>query len=529
MRSKASLGQGTKDRVPIERKTVAATSEDRFSTLVMKVERDSEDEEAEEDDQLEREVVARKVNEDWTTDAVKTVLVPVRDPVTQQIRNMLVPVEVRDKTGLNMIKSVLVPFQSSDGSVSYEIRKVTVPITIESKLLENADDVKETGKESKEADPKEEKQETRAVEEVNVKVEQFLDEEAKSDSPGNESEDNFEVMDQTLRNSCPLCQKCFKDEHEMQKHVRRSHRKRYSCDKCQKRCMSEQALEKHQKTHVGASFLQCSVCNLRYKTNVGLKNHYVREHSSLDPKFTCDYCGRCFKLKHDLSIHIDRTHMNPEYICRFCGRAVKNILHHEATHEEEVNKGTSRYRCDHCPKDFKLLNRLANHLLKKHNDRSQPSMLRTLCEKNFQSKKDFYRHVLAEERMNRYKCDTCGKTYANEQNLRSHAAVHSHTFVCHLCSKNFANNYSLKLHLRMHTGERPYQCKVCLKTFSRTNALRVHQFTHTGERPYVCDLCGQSFTQRSSMMGHRRKHPGNHPPPPPLSLSKLELNEHLTL
>ncbi|XP_046141150.1 zinc finger protein 12-like isoform X2 [Osmia bicornis bicornis] len=529
--AKASLCQG-KDRAAYKGKSIPASKEDRSDTLLMKVERDSENED---NDNADSDLVMNETGD--STGAVKTVLVPVRNPITKQVKNTLVPVEMKDKSGLNIIKSVLIPFQSDDGSVSYEIKRVAVPAPFELDILrrnleearKNLEETRKNFKETEKITEEKEEEPNPAPQEMYINMEEkFLDTEEKMpEEEKNESENTSEeTVDQSLQNSCPLCQKNFKNQTEMLKHVRRTHRKRYSCDMCQKRCGSEAALEEHQKTHEGASFLQCSICKLKYKTTLGLKNHYIRKHSTVDPKFTCDYCGRCFKLKHDLGIHIDRIHLNPpEYICRFCGRVVKNILNHEATHEEEANKDTTRYRCDHCPKEFKLLNGLANHLLKKHNDR-QPSMLRTLCEQSFESSKDFYQHVLPKEKIDSYKCNICGKIYANEQNLRKHVSVHSQTYKCHPCGKTFANNYSLKLHLRMHTGERPYQCKVCLKPFSRTNTLRVHQLTHTGKRPYICDLCGQSFTQRSTMMGHRRKHPGNHPPPPPLCLTKLEINEH---
>lgn len=481
--------------------------------------------------------LGEELAEDSIVDMVKTVLVPVRDQVTKEIRNVLVPVEEMDDTGLNVIKSVLIPLQEEDGSISYEIKKVVVPINPKLSLSpRRKPEAKLSTSKTKgtQVNCKKEEGKGKTEEEEKVSFDTF-EEARKQEEKGGRQKETKEIVREgvdrileTLRDTCPFCQKCFKDEDQMQKHILKTHRKPYNCGKCRKGYSSDFALEEHQKTHEVASFYQCSTCQMQYKTTTGLKYHQIREHSDMDPMFTCDYCGKRFKLKLDLGLHIDRSHMNVAHICRFCGMSVKNIAYHELKHEKH-KKASSLYRCSVCPRKFKAWNSLENHLLMKHKSSGEgsPDMLRTLCEKKFRSRSDFYQQVFSQSVAKQNKCVVCSKTFAFEYNLRNHVASHSQTYLCCQCGKNFATNYLLKLHLRKHTGERPYQCKTCLKTFTRSDSLRIHRLIHTGERPYVCDLCGQSFTQRGSMMIHRRKHPGDHPPPPPpLILSKLENNEH---
>lgn len=461
-------------------------------------------------------------------DSVKTVLVPVRDPVTKEVRNMLVPVEVRDETGLNVIKSVLIPFEGDDGLLSYELKKVLVPIKPELNLPPHNKPKErrlncKRGQRKRKREERDEQEEILSEGRVEV-IEDKPTEESKSGVGADLKEEVDEILE-TLRNVCPLCEKCFKDEDQMHKHVARTHKKPYNCDKCHKGYFSDLALEEHRKTHEVVSFHRCPVCQMQYKTVTGLKHHRIREHTDIEPKFVCDFCGKRFKLKLDLSLHIDRSHMNATYVCRFCGMAVKNIAHHEAKHQKN-KEIVYPYCCTICPRKFKGWNSLENHLLMKHKASKEGSdMLRTLCEKRFESRSDFYQHVLnqTEVQVKRHKCDVCQKTFTSEYNLRNHMILHSQTYACTQCDKSFATNYLLKLHLRKHTGERPYQCKVCLKTFARSASLRLHKLTHTGEKPYACDLCGQCFTQRGSMMSHRRKHP---PPSPSLLLTSPENNEH---
>ncbi|CAD1472131.1 unnamed protein product, partial [Heterotrigona itama] len=547
--AETSLDQGRNDR-PQFQVTVPASSPTIAVSMPWKIEinRDEDDERMtaghngdEVDDN--NSSLGEKVAEDSTVDSVKTVLVPVRDPVTKKVRNVLVPVEEMDDTGLNVIKSVLIPLQEHDGSISYEIKKVVVPIKpefslpprrkAEVKSLTNKVKGTQVNCKRKEEKITEEKGKVtfdtlEEAEEQEEKVRKQKETKETEKIPTDASKGEVDQILDTLRDICPFCQKRFKDENQMQKHIVKTHRKPYNCDKCHKGYFTDFALEEHQKTHEVVSFYQCTVCQMQYKTTAGLKYHQIRKHSDIDPIFTCDYCGKRFKLKLDLGVHIDRSHMNVTHICRFCGMAVKNIVYHELKHEKH-KKASSLYRCSVCPRKFKAWNRLENHLLMKHKSPGDgsPDMLRTLCEKKFQSRRDFYRHVLSQSVAKQNKCVVCDKTFAFEYNLRNHVASHSHSYLCCQCGKNFTTNYLLKLHLRKHTGERPYQCKTCLKTFTRSNSLRIHSFIHTGERPYVCDLCGQSFTQKGSMTIHRRKHPGGHPPPPPpLILSRLENNEH---
>ena len=75
-----------------------------------------------------------KTRADTKLDSVKQVLVPVRDPVTNEIRNTLVPIEYADASGLNVIKNILIPICNKNGFISYDVKKVVVPIERESNL-----------------------------------------------------------------------------------------------------------------------------------------------------------------------------------------------------------------------------------------------------------------------------------------------------------------------------------------------------------------------------------------------------------
>ncbi|XP_006562778.1 zinc finger protein 664 isoform X2 [Apis mellifera] len=264
----------------------------------------------------------------------------------------------------------------------------------------------------------------------------------------------------------------------------------------------------------------CSVCELEFAKHRDYKRHMVK-HSDARP-YICSTCGKAFKRSSEICNH-RRIHRDIKYTCEICGFTTNNKIslrmHHRRVHERDY-----RYRCDQCDKGF-----MSNYDLEDH----KTSHLETkafICEfcGNGYSQRSYlvsHKRVMHGIKMSTpkaFQCNICNKrSFATEQELRSHLNLHSQMFLCAECGQKFATNYALKLHCRRHTGEKPYQCPFCPKAFARSPALRVHKLTHTGERPYVCNICGQSFTQRSSLMVHHKKHPGNHPPPPPLPLTRL--------
>ncbi|XP_067205495.1 PR domain zinc finger protein 5-like isoform X2 [Linepithema humile] len=286
------------------------------------------------------------------------------------------------------------------------------------------------------------------------------------------------------------------------------------------RSASTDAAKKKCKRKPERTKYECPICQVYFTRQGELKRHMVK-HSDVRP-YKCTICERAFKRSFELSSHM-QIHRNVTYACKTCSFTTTNKVSLR-THNRRVHQRDLRYRCEQCSKGF-----MSNYDLEDHkaSHLDTKSFICEYCGLTFSQKTYLIAHKRAihEKRKTapkQHQCDLCDKNFVSEHILRKHVSLHSQRFLCAQCGKEFATNHALKLHSRKHTGERPYQCKQCTKAFARSMALRVHELTHTGERPYVCDLCEQHFTQRSSMMVHRRRHPGNHPPPPPLLLSRLQ-------
>ncbi|XP_043252331.1 zinc finger protein OZF-like [Colletes gigas] len=404
-------------------------------------------------------------------DTVPTVLVPVRDPVTREIKSISVPFEVKDETGLNIIKSIIIPIKDDDGSVSYyDIKNVVVPIHPElglppktNALLSPKNKAKTI--KTKKRDGKKLKQKKAKTTIVNKSKKQRREEESEkipaTDTPKEEVDDIL----QNLRTVCPRCQKSFKSEKQMHKHILRDHRKPFRCQSCYESYDSQNALDAHMKTHQKDTHLECPFCHLKYKRMSGLRTHQIRVHSSVDPKTIRDRNKENFTASADLEERKPHPLWMKTFPCQYCKKVYPQ-------------------------KSYLVAHKRIAHGIQKREPKS-------------------------------FQCNVCNKTFVTERNLVSHVNLHAQKFLCAECGRELASKYNLYLHMRTHTGERPYQCKMCPKSFAKSVGLRVHALTHTGRKPYVCDICGRGYTQRGSMMIHRRKHPGNHPPVPPILLGNV--------
>ena len=171
---------------------------------------------------------------------------------------------------------------------------------------------------------------------------------------------------------------------------------------------------------------------------------------TVEKPYSCNTCGKGFKTKQYLSVHI-RTH-----------------------------SGDKPYSCDSCDKCFTQSNSLKKH--RRIHTRDQP-----------------------------YPCNLCGKKFTMQWNLQLHYRIHTgeKPHSCGICDKSFSQHNSLMGHLRIHTGDQPYKCETCGKHFTQSSNFSVHIRTHTGDQSYKCEICGKRFSQHSRLMGHLRIHTGD--------------------
>ena len=123
---------------------------------------------------------------------------------------------------------------------------------------------------------------------------------------------------------CTLCNRKFKFNSELKKHVKRIHSmiKDFNCDDCGKRFCSNPDLTQHKQTHSEEKF-PCHICGMRLARKANLIGHIKRAHTKTAktaPKAVesgteltpCDVCGKVFNHRRNYRLHFKRRHLVPK-------------------------------------------------------------------------------------------------------------------------------------------------------------------------------------------------------------------------
>ena len=188
-----------------------------------------------------------------------------------------------------------------------------------------------------------------------------------------------------------------------------------------------------------------------------LQNHHKQESAkkAAAKDLSCQFCGETVKAdmlsKHEMShVRGDALHA-----CNFCGKKLpyKTYVRHVAAHKKVIAFGRPpKKRCHIC---LKMYADLTMHIERVHKERE------------------------------RFKCNTCGKTFAERRFLNRHETLHTKSF--------------------------PFNCATCGKGYNVKCALEYHEDTvHTKVKRYVCPElgCNEAFYVNLYLRRHlKRAHP----------------------
>lgn len=270
--------------------------------------------------------------------------------------------------------------------------------------------------------------------------------------------------------ACTECDERFDKQAAAREHFKNMHvvLEFYKCEHCDKTFNKLHPFKLHRAEHgidKSAPIFFCDKCNFKTATKMYFEGHVARKHSDVY-KFDCHHCGKKFKVKEDIRVHMG-VHDDTKHMCDVCGKFYPS--HNALVHHRRVKHiNTYEFICPIC--NFKFISQvnLDNHVRDNH-DPNNP-----------------------------HRCNECGQQFKVKRYLFRHQK---------------------RVHQKI---ERPHLCTICGKSFICANTYRIHYLTHTKIKPYMCNVCGDTFSQRSSLMLHwKKKHPDAEEPPPPLILTNV--------
>lgn len=154
---------------------------------------------------------------------------------------------------------------------------------------------------------------------------------------------------------------------------RESHNERkFACTQCSKSYTSISYLKGHiRAVHDQALCNVCDICARVFRTKTACKSHKNSVHSNKNIKpAQCNECGLWLKHNTSLMTHIKRHHKNEgkKFICDICGK-VKPNYSTLYNHKKAVHFTEEKYKCTVCPKAYKYLKSLKEHIASHTGDR----------------------------------------------------------------------------------------------------------------------------------------------------------------
>ncbi|CAN9515642.1 unnamed protein product [Ophioblennius macclurei] len=149
---------------------------------------------------------------------------------------------------------------------------------------------------------------------------------------------------------CNLCGHAFSQKNNLNMHLRiHSGERPYQCHLCGKTFRTQASLDKHHRTHTGERPFSCDVCEQRFTEKGALVRHKASKHEEGRPH-CCHICGKTFKAKEQLRVHLRRHKGMRKFECADCGYKFTRQAH--LRRHIQVHKRTENYN----PRQRKLRN-----------------------------------------------------------------------------------------------------------------------------------------------------------------------------
>ena len=172
------------------------------------------------------------------------------------------------------------------------------------------------------------------------------------------------------------------------------------------------------------------------------------------------------------------------------------------------HNGERSHQCPLCSKIFTQATHLLTHKRAVHlPEKERKTFVCVICTKILKSKQVLDTHNVVHSDQRAFKCELCPKSFKLEQHFKIHF-LSQHTtsdeeFKCKLCSKVLPQARNLSKHIReVHESANMHQCNICDYSAARKSTIRIHTDALHNNLKFTCPNCSKKVAFKSSLTDH---------------------------
>jgi len=225
---------------------------------------------------------------------------------------------------------------------------------------------------------------------------------------------------------------------------------------------------------------KCSKCDEKFDHLMDLAVHFNKKHDRINSRPHCPICPKSFRQISHLKDHINTNHL----------KISLNTYQKKKLKKEGVETLNSKLKCEYCPAFFAQKGSLERHIAKYH------------PEKRFSAENDPLDN-------SNHTCSKCGKKFTSLLNYSDHCNQEheriNNRYQCPLCPKDYNSLTNLTMHVKSDHLNVRKKCDICDKTYSLFGYQSHMQAMHESGKSDTllkCDQCDYTSLVKRNFIKH---------------------------
>lgn len=232
---------------------------------------------------------------------------------------------------------------------------------------------------------------------------------------------------------------------------------------------------------------------------------HVQNSQNVPYNYDCFKCGKRFRNRAPLNLHIAAEHNEDGAIGMMCSDCGKQVDYDHELHLHKqffCKKVKKNFRCMVCKLCFITELEKDEHPCTKDTVKPYYCSVQD-CQTHSRNVKDLTEHVTRHLGIKPFLCNACGRAFSAKKDMDRHADIHreSKDYSCHVCNQTFKSYHTMRRHVFVHKFKDRFKCDQCPYTTAIRNSFNQHMIKHT-QRTHKCQICDKSLRSSRSLAKH---------------------------